>query len=194
MNRHFIHRHRHEIIGVRHLACVGVERKYHIKVMLVRHVSTPRTLEQLPGEATGKMRGHLCKVEDTQTTDKVPRIGIVLDVADEVPRRPAIDAGGVDEVVGGSSEGVDLKFVGVFLKEVADNLVDNEGTLYPTLAVQDQDDFVVFWVFEGPFDEGITISCVLCVVEEGTPDEALDEIKENPITDDAMMVLVVDVL
>jgi len=57
-----------------------------------------------------------------------------------------------------------------------------------------QDDFVIFWVFEGSFDEGVTVSCVLCAVEEVAPEEALDEIKKNPITDDVMMVLAVDVL
>ena len=59
--------------------------------------------------------------------------------------------------------------------------------------MQDQDDFVVLRVFEGSFDEGVTVSCVLGVVEEVTPDEALDEIEEDPTADDAM-VSAVDVL
>jgi len=49
--------------------------------------------------------------------------------------------GGVVEVVGGGSEGIDLKLVDIFLREVADKLVDDERALYPALAVQDQDNF-----------------------------------------------------
>jgi len=83
----------------------------------------------------------------------------VLDVADEV----LLETGGVVEVVGGG-EGIDLKLVDVFLGEVADKLVDDEGALYPALAVQDQDHFVVLWVFEGAFDDGVAVSCVFGVV------------------------------
>jgi len=97
-------------------------------------MSTPRAFKQLPDESTSKMRGRLCKVEETQTTDKVSRIGVVLDVADEVPLHPTIGAGGVVEVVGGGSESIYLKLVDVFLGEVVDKLVDDKGPLYPTLA------------------------------------------------------------
>jgi len=63
----------------------------------------------------------------------------VLDVLDEVP----LKMGGVVEVdlVGGGSEGIDLKLVDIFLREVADKLVDDERALYPALAVQDPDNF-----------------------------------------------------
>ena len=77
------------------------------------------------------MRGHLCKVEDTQTADEVPGIGVVFDVADEAPLRPTIDAVGVDKVVCGSGKGVDLELVDVFLEKVADKLVNNEGVREP---------------------------------------------------------------
>jgi len=155
-------------------------------------MSTPRALEQLPNEATA---GHLCKVEDTQLADKVLGIGVVLDVADGAPNRPTIEfgAGLVDEAVGGGSKGVDLELVDVFLYEFADNLVESERTLYPALAMQDQDNFVISRVLEGLFDEGVTISGVLGAVEEVAPDEALNEIKENPIADDVTMVSAVDV-
>ena len=84
----------------------------------------------------------------------------MLDVADDV--LPV--TGGVVEMVGGGGERIDLELVDVFLVEVAEKFVDDEGALYPTLAVQDQDHFVVLWVFEGAFDEGITVSCVFGVV------------------------------
>jgi hypothetical protein len=115
--------------------------------------------------------------------DEVSRIGVVLDVADEVPVRPTIDAGGVYEMICGSSEGVDLKLVDVFLGDVADKPVNDEGALYPALAVKDQDDFIISRVFEGAFDKVVTMSCVLGVVEKGAPNEALDKIEEDPITD-----------
>jgi len=127
-------------------------------------MSTPRTLEQPPDEVVSKMRGRPCEVEDTQTTDKVPGISIVLDVPDEVLLRPINRAGGVVEVVGRGGEGVDLELVDGFLGEVGEEHVDDEGTLYPALAVQDQNDFVVAWVFEGAFDEDVAVSCVLGVV------------------------------
>ena len=71
--------------------------------------------KQLPDEGTIKMRGHLCKIEDTQTADEVHGVGIVFDVADEAPLRPTIDAVGVDKVVGGGGEGVDLELANVFV-------------------------------------------------------------------------------
>jgi len=157
-------------------------------------MSTPRALEQLPDEMTSKVPGRLWGVEDAQTADKVPGIGIVFDVVDEVPLRPTNDAGGVVEVVCGGSKGVDLKLVDVSLGEVDAKHVDDEGALNPALAVQDQDDFVVLRVSEGIFDEGVAASCVLGVVEEVARDEALDEIEEDPIANDAMMVSAVNVL
>jgi len=118
----------------------------------------------------------------------------VLDVADEALLRHTTDTGGVVEVVGGGGEGIYLKLVDVFLGDVVDKLVDDEGALYPALAVQDQDNFVTLRVFEGGFDEGVAVPCFLCLVEEVTPDEALDEIEYNPIADDMMGVSAVDVL
>jgi len=118
----------------------------------------------------------------------------VLDVADEALLRPTTDTGGVVEVVGGGGEGIYLKLVDVFLGDVVDKFVDDEGALYPALAVQDQDNFVTLRVFEGAFDEGVAILCFLCLVEEVMPDEALDEIEYNPIADNMMVVSAVDVL
>jgi hypothetical protein len=151
-------------------------------------VSPPRALEQLPNEVISRVRGRLCEVEDTQTADKVPGIGVVFDVVDEVPLRLTNDAGRVVEVVGGGSEGVDLELVDVSLGEVDAKHVDDEGALNPALAVQDQDDFVVFRAFEGGFDEGVSVTCVLGVVEKVALDEALDKIEYDPVTDDVMMV------
>jgi len=53
--------------------------------------------------------------------------------------------------------------------------------------VQDQNDFVVAWVFEGAFDEDVAVSCVLGVVEKVALDEALENIEEDPVANDVMM-------
>ena len=118
----------------------------------------------------------------------------MLDVADQALLWPINDAAGVVEVVGGGGERIDLELVDVFLGDVIDKPVDDEGALYPALAVQDQDNFVALRVFEGAFNEGIAVLCFLGLVDEVTPDKALDEIEYNPIAEDVMMVSAVDVL
>jgi hypothetical protein len=106
----------------------------------------------------------------------------VLDVADERLLRLALTAHGIVEVIGGSGEGVDFELVYIFLGKVGDQHVNYQRALDATLAMQNQHHFIILGVLQRPLDKHVTVSHILCVVEEVTFDEALYEIKEKSIT------------
>ena len=54
------------------------------------------------------------------------------------------------------------------------------------MAVQDEHHFIVACVFERAFDEHVTISGVLGVVEEVALDETLNEVKEEAVAVDVV--------